>query len=71
MDEYERRLRLVSLTYEVIRDMKMPAAEATDEEMFLHLSWASLDKAAAIMKHEAVRRGRRDLPAGSYPHLIF
>jgi hypothetical protein len=48
MDEFERRSRLVSLAYEVLRDMKSPSDEATVEVILSDLSRACLDKAATL-----------------------
>jgi hypothetical protein len=42
-DEYERRLRLVLLTYEVLKDMETPTDEATSVAMFALLSRAFFD----------------------------
>ena len=53
-DEYERRSRLVTLAYEVLRDMASPAEEATDMALFSHLSRAFFDKATALSSFEAV-----------------
>jgi hypothetical protein len=44
--EYDRRLRLVSLTYEVLRDLKFPA-DATDSETLSLLSQEFLARTAA------------------------
>ncbi len=46
-DEVERRSRLVSLVYEVLRDMETPAEEATNTTVLSALSRAFLDKATA------------------------
>ncbi len=43
-EEYERRLRLVLLTYEVLKDMETPTDEATSAAMFFLLSRAFFDK---------------------------
>jgi hypothetical protein len=43
-DESEQRLHLVSLAYEGLRDMKMPADNATDAEVFSLLSRAFFEK---------------------------
>ena len=61
MDEYERRSRLVSLAYEVLRDMKTPADEATNMAMFSDLSRAFFDRATALahLKVAAARRKPR------------
>jgi hypothetical protein len=52
-DESEQRLHLVSLVYEGLRDMKMPAVDATDAEVFSLLSRAFFEKATALMELEA------------------
>jgi hypothetical protein len=52
-DEYERRSRLVSLAYEVLREMKTPADDATNMAMLSDLSRAFLDKATALANVEA------------------
>jgi hypothetical protein len=63
MDEFERRSRLVSLAYEVLRDMKSPSDEATTQVMLSALSQAFLDKAAALTNLEGgPHRGTRKLP---------
>ncbi len=43
-DEYERRLRLVLLTHEVLKDIETPTDEATSAGMFFLLSRAFFDK---------------------------
>jgi hypothetical protein len=68
MDEYEQRLRLVSVAYGVLRDIETPADKATDREMFLHLSRAFSDKATALADP---RGGRKLLPVTSDPYLLF
>lgn len=59
MDEFERRSRLVSLAYEVLRDMEPPADEATTEVMLSALSQAFLDRATALRRSTTPRRERR------------
>ncbi len=60
MDELERRSRLISLAYEVLRDMEPPADGATEMVMLSDLSRAFLDKAIALGNFEAAtRRARR------------
>ncbi len=53
-DEHERRSRLVTLVYEVLRDMESPADDATDMMLFSELSRAFFDKAAALASLKAV-----------------
>jgi hypothetical protein len=67
-DELERRSRLISLVYEVLRDMKSPAAETTNLAMLSDLSQAFLDKANTLENLEAValRAGKPKLPANMY-----
>jgi hypothetical protein len=48
MGEFERRSRLVSLAYEVLRDMKSPSDEATTEVILSDLSRAFLEKADTL-----------------------
>jgi hypothetical protein len=60
----DRRSRLVSLVYEVLRDMKTPD-EAMDEEMLLFLSRAFLDKATAKREADAPKE-RGDKPTFMY-----
>ena len=63
MDEYERRSRLVSLAYEVLRDMKTPTDEATNMAMCSDLSRAFFDKAAALgILEAAAPQPRRKAP---------
>jgi hypothetical protein len=64
-DEYERRSRLVTLAYEVLRDMASPAEDATDMALFSHLSQAFFDKASALSSFEAVAA------AGEMPPTIL
>ena len=52
-DEFERRSQLVSLVYEVLRDIKTPTEGATNMAMFSDLSRAFLDKATALTNLEA------------------
>ena len=60
MDELERRSRLISLAYEVLREMEPPADGATEMAMLSDLSRAFLDKATALGTFEAAaRRARR------------
>ena len=56
MDELERRSRLISLAYEVLRDMEPPAAGATEMAMLSDLSRAFFDKAATVGNFEAAAR---------------
>jgi hypothetical protein len=66
-DEYERRSRLVSLAYEVLREMKAPADDATNMAMLSDLSRAFLDKATALANVEATPpRVRGPKPANMY-----
>jgi hypothetical protein len=67
-DEYERRSRLVSLAYEVLRDMESPSEGTTNMALFSHLSRAFLDKATALANVEDVAPGSRGpkLPASMY-----
>jgi hypothetical protein len=66
-DEYERRSRLVSLAYEVLREMKPPADDATSMAMCSYLSRAFLDKATALANVEATApRVRGPKPANMY-----
>jgi hypothetical protein len=51
-NESDQSLRLVSLAYEVLRDMKTPDDDATDQEMLSLLSQAFFDKATALAKLE-------------------
>jgi hypothetical protein len=51
-DEYNARSRLVSLVYDVIRDMKMPADGVTDVEILSLISQAFLAKATAPAEPE-------------------
>ncbi len=58
-DEYERRSRLVSLAYEVLRDMETPADEATNMTVLSALSRAFFDKATAKNLEAAESKARR------------
>jgi hypothetical protein len=53
-DDLERRSRLVSLVYDVLRDMKT-TGEATSVAMCSQLSWAFLDRATALANIEAAK----------------
>jgi hypothetical protein len=67
-DELERRSRLISLVYEVLRDMKTPTVEATNIAMFSDLSRAFQNKATALANLEAAEpkpRGPK-MPASMY-----
>jgi hypothetical protein len=64
MDEYERRSLLITLAYEVLRDMEAPAEDATDMTMLSDLSRAFFDKASVPANVEAVTpRARRKAPS--------
>ena len=67
-DEFERRSQLVSLVYEVLRDIKTPTEGATNMAMFSDLSRAFLDKATALTNLEAAAPMARKpkLPASMY-----
>jgi hypothetical protein len=52
-DDLGRRSRLISLVYEVLRDMKTPTEEATNIAMFSDLGRAFSDKATALANLEA------------------
>jgi hypothetical protein len=56
-NEFERRSRLVSLVYDVLRDMETPANEATSTEVLSALSQAFLDKMAVLDKATAQAKG--------------
>jgi hypothetical protein len=64
-DEVERRSRLVSLVYEVLRDMEAPTDEATS---MVFLSRAFSDKATALANLEAAAPKERKpkLPSSMY-----
>jgi hypothetical protein len=64
MDEHERRSRLVTLAYEVLRDLKTPTDEATNMAICSDLSRAFFDKAAAlgILEVAAAPPPRRKAP---------
>ena len=68
MYELRRRSRLVSLTYEVLRDVKLPKEEATTEAMLGALIQACLEKAASLAIAEGAAEGdavSRQLPRQS------
>jgi hypothetical protein len=64
-DDFERRSRLVSLVYEVLRDMEAPTDEAAS---MVFLSRAFSDKATALANLEAAapKARRPKLPASMY-----
>jgi hypothetical protein len=49
-EEYDRRLRLVLLIYEVLKNMETPSEGATDEEILSLLSRACLDEVTVSAK---------------------
>jgi hypothetical protein len=51
-DDFERRGRLISLVYEVLRDMESPPDGATDGAMSSALSRAFAEKAIALANSE-------------------
>ena len=68
MDDYEQGARLVSLAYEVFRDMRTPGDKATGRAMRSGLSRAFFDKATALANFEAAapRAHRPTLPLSMY-----
>lgn len=71
MDEIERRSRLVSLAYEVLREMETPTDEATNTAVFSALAWAFFDKATAQANFEAAPKARRNSPTVVYATSRF
>jgi hypothetical protein len=70
MDEFERRSRLVSLAYEVLREMKSPSDEATTEVILYDLSRAFFDKAATLPPLEGgPQKGTRKLTT-AWPYTV-
>jgi hypothetical protein len=62
----DRRLRLVSLAYEVLRDIKIPDV-ATDAEILALLSQAYLDRATVLAQPKAsAPKGRGGKPSFLY-----
>jgi hypothetical protein len=57
IDELERRSRLVSLVYEVLRDMKTPDSGATSIEVLSALSRAFSDKVVVLDKETTPANG--------------
>ena len=64
-DEYERRLRLVLLTSEVLKDMETPTDEATNMAMFTLLSRAFFDDATTLALGALLRSRQRSAKPGS------
>jgi hypothetical protein len=62
-DEYERRSPLVSLAYEVLREMKTPADDATSMAMCSDLSRAFLEATALAIVAATAPRVRGPKPA--------
>jgi hypothetical protein len=58
-DEYERRLRLILLTYEVLKDMETPTDEASSVAMFTLLSRAFFDNATTLALGALLRSHQR------------
>ena len=68
-DEYERRSRLVTLAYEVLRDMETPTDETTNVAVLTELSRACLEKATTLANLEpaaAPKARQSKLPANMY-----
>lgn len=66
-DDFHRRSRLISLVYEVLRNMESPADGATESAMCSILSKAFADKAIALPNLEAVvPRARHKSPMEMY-----
>jgi hypothetical protein len=65
-NDFERRSRLISLVYEVLRDMETPTNDATS--MATDLSRAFSDKATALANLKAVapKVRERKLPPSMY-----
>jgi hypothetical protein len=68
MDEFERRSWLVSLAYEVLRDMEPPADDATDMAVLSDLSRAFYVRAAALANREASTSRKSPKPAAVPSH---
>jgi hypothetical protein len=67
LDDFHRRSRLISLVYEVLRNMELPADGATERAMCSILSKAFADKAIALPNLEAVEpRARHKSPMEIY-----
>jgi hypothetical protein len=67
-DDFKRRSRLISLVYEVLRDMESPADGASEGAICSVLSKAFAEKAVALPKIEGVEpRGRNKSPMEIYP----
>ena len=52
-DDFDRRSRMISLVYNVLRDMESPAGGATEKAMCSTLSKAFADRALALSRLEA------------------
>jgi hypothetical protein len=67
--DVERRLRLVKLAYEMLRDMETPTDEATNVAVLTELSRACLEKATTLANLEpaaAPKARQSKLPANMY-----
>jgi hypothetical protein len=70
-NEFERRSRLVSLVYDVLRDMETPANEATSTEVLSALSQAFLDKMDVLDKATAQAKGMVAKPPKRQKVMMF
>ncbi len=70
-DDLERRSQLISLVYEVLRDMETPAEGATEIATLSALSQAFADKAVAWQSSKPQRPGRAGsrLPNDGFRHV--
>jgi hypothetical protein len=70
-DEIERRSRLVSLVYDVLRDMETPASGATSTEVLSALSRAFLDKMVVLDKGTVQANGDVAEPPKRHRAMMF
>ncbi len=67
-DDLYRRSRLISLVYDVLREMESPSEGATERTMCSTLSKAFADKAIGLSDLDAAApAGRRKSPMEIYP----
>ena len=71
IEELERRSRLVSLVYEVLRDMKTPDRGAKSTEVLSALSRAFLDKVAVLDKETTPANGGAAKPPEREIAMMF
>ena len=65
-DDFERRSRLISLVYEVLRDMNTPTDDATSMARDLYRAFSDKTTALANLEPVEPRARQSKLPANMY-----